>query len=496
MHAMGRILGLVLLFCLGLCGPARAELPRALETAFAAVAQSAGGATDVSLRLLIDNLEAWFARWWLVERAKKSIDCTYFVAEDDVFCTSFMGLLLQKAKAGVQVRLMLDFRGAYKLLRAPVGQQYLRDLTSTGRVQVRIFNPAFRSIFEAFGSVRALVASNHEKILIVDGEWLVTGGRNLSNDYFARPADHPDAYRDTDLLVRGAGLAAQARQAFDREWSRRTGWKFQSGLFDLVSERTEELDAVRRLMQSRLMGVALPGDQEKRAPRRYRREIALYHGLEEYRHYDPTRRAGPFPAVLLSHTARLHRETAAISQAIERFVDEAREEIVLQSPYFILSKTGRAALARAAKRGVRIVVHTNSPTSTDNLLSQLPFILEWKELLRDIPTMRLFVTREATPVHAKVYVFDRTVSIVGTHNIDPLSDRINAENAVAVNSAVFATTNREQLKADLARSIEYRISIGADGAPVEVVGPGHVATPERMREILRLKWALVFRPLL
>lgn len=498
---MGRFLGVLLslLVLRGAAAPARAELApaaRTLDAAFALVAAGAGGATKVSIALLTDNLEAWFARWRIVDRARTSIDCTYFVAEDDVFCTSFLGLLLQKARAGVHVRLMLDFRGAYKLLRAPVGQQYLRDLTSTGRVKVRLFNPAFRSVFEAFGSVRALVASNHDKLLIVDGEWLVTGGRNLSNDYFARPADHPDAYRDTDLLVRGAGLAALARGAFDREWSRRTGWRLASGLFDLVSERTQELEAVRRLMESRLLGVPLTDQQLARVPKRYRREIALYHGFEEYRNYDPSRDSGPYAATLVAHTARLHRESAAISQAMERFVDAAREEIVLQSPYFILSAGGRAALARAAKRGVRIVVHTNSPTSTDNLLSQLPFLLEWKSLLKEIPTLRLFVTRDPWPVHAKVYVFDRAVSVVGTYNIDPLSDRINAENAVVVHSDSFAHRNVEALKRDLARSLEYRIVIGPDGQPVEAVGPGQVSTPERLREIMRLKWALVFRPLL
>lgn len=491
---MVALLALLMLLCGARAG--RAETVRSVGATFEEIAATAGGATPVSISLLNDNLQAWFARWWIVERARTSIDCTYFVADDDVFCTSFLGLLLARAREGVKVRLMLDFRGAYKLLRAPLGQQYLRDLTSTGRVSVRIYNPAFRSIFEAFGSVRALVASNHEKLLIVDGEWLVTGGRNLSAEYFARPADLADAYRDTDLLVRGAGLAAQARVAFEREFARRTGWKLMAGLIDTLSERTDELAAVRRLMHARLNAIPLTPEQEAAVPAAYRREIRLYHGLSEYRAFDPTRDAGPFPSTLLAHTSRVHHEPASISRALERLCDAAREEIVMQSPYFILSAAGRAALARASARGVRIVVHTNSPESTDNLLSQLPFLLEWKGMLRDIPTMRLFVTRRPTPVHAKVYVFDRTVSVVGTHNMDPLSDRINAENAVIVNAPAFAARNVDALKADLAESLEYRIRVLPDGTPQELVGPGQVASPERIREIMRLKWLLMFRPLL
>lgn len=476
--------------------PGRAEAVRSVSATFDVIAAESGGATPVTLSLITDNLHAWFARWRIVERARTSIDCTYFVADDDVFCTSFLGLLLKKAREGVKVRLMLDFRGAYKLLRAPLGQQYLRDLTSTGRVAVRIYNPAFRGIFEAFGSVRALVASNHGKLLIVDSEWLVTGGRNLAAEYFARPPDLADAYRDTDLLVRGAGVAAQARAAFEREFARRTGWKLMAGLIDTLSERKRELEAVRGLMHSRLTGNAQPPEQAAQVPGAYKRELRLYHGLEEYRTFDPTRDAGPYPSTLLWHTARLHHEPAAISRALERLCDAAREEIVLQSPYFILSHRGRAALVRASARGVRIVLHTNSPESTDNLLSQLPFLLEWKELLRDIPRLRLFVTRKATPVHAKVYLFDRTVSVVGTHNLDPLSERINAENAVITSSPEFAASNIKALQADLQDSVEYRMRALPDGTLQEVVGPGTVATPERIREIMRLKWLLVFRPLL
>lgn len=492
---MRALLSLLLaFFCLA--GVARAELSPALPDAFAQISSAAGGASPVTLKLLTDNLESWFARWWLVERARATIDCTYFVAEDDVFCTSFLGLLLRKARAGVKVRLMLDFRGAYKLLRAPLGQQYLRDLTSTGNVAVRIYNPAFRGIFEAFGTVRAMIASNHEKLLIVDGDWLITGGRNLSADYFARPADWKDAYRDTDLLVRGAGLAAQAKRAFELEFARRTGWKLMAGLLDTLSERTAELDAVRALMDSRLKGTALSPEHAANCPGQYKREIRIYHGLEEYRQFDPERDNPPVPAALLFHTARLYHEPAAIANALIRLCDAAREEIVLQSPYFILSDAGKAALKRASARGVRIVVHTNSPDSTDNELSQLPFLLEWKELLRDIPTMRIFVQKSDVSVHAKVYVFDRLVSVVGTHNLDPLSDRINAENAVISATPWFAAKNIEILKTDLANSVEYRMRVLPDGTLQEVVGPGTIASPGKLRSIMAKKWMLMFKPLL
>jgi putative cardiolipin synthase len=55
----------------------------------------------------------------------------------------------------------------------------------------------------------------HDKVLIVDGELAITGGRNMADEYF----DYNQAYnfRDRDALVMGAVVPAM-RDSFERFW--------------------------------------------------------------------------------------------------------------------------------------------------------------------------------------------------------------------------------------------------------------------------------------
>jgi hypothetical protein len=136
-----------------------------VEEAFEAIAAASGGAHPTRVRLLTDNAEAWYARWNLVAAARETIDFTTYEAADDAFMASFIGLLIRKAKQGVRIRLMLDFRGARELLRARLGQQYLRDLVAAGAVDVRVFNPPFRSLPGIVSDPLATIACNHQKLV-------------------------------------------------------------------------------------------------------------------------------------------------------------------------------------------------------------------------------------------------------------------------------------------------------------------------------------------
>ena len=60
---------------------------------------------------LYGNVEAWAARWRLIESADESVDVVTFILYDDVFGRAFLGLLARKADQGVRVRLLVDATG-------------------------------------------------------------------------------------------------------------------------------------------------------------------------------------------------------------------------------------------------------------------------------------------------------------------------------------------------------------------------------------------------
>ena len=66
----------------------------------------------------------------------------------------------------------------------------------------------------------------HDKIILADGEIVITGGRNIGNKYFDE--DHPNASRDRDIMI-GGDVYALVPRRFCSIWilmrSGRRRWK-------------------------------------------------------------------------------------------------------------------------------------------------------------------------------------------------------------------------------------------------------------------------------
>ena len=105
-----------------------------------------------------------------------------------------------------------------------------------------------------------------------------------------------------------------------------------------------------------------------------------------------------------------------IEDAYLHFIGEAREEIVIASAYFFPGRRFRRALLDAAARGVRVVLLLQGKVEY-SLLHYASRALYGALLNADIEIREYY----RSFLHAKVAVFDRRVSSVGSSNIDPFS---------------------------------------------------------------------------
>lgn len=137
-----------------------------------------------------------------IAAARSSIDLATFIFEP---CEPSVQVLLEtlaaRARDGVRVRLLLD-NVTQKSAPKNAMLAYLREAGA----EIRFYNP-----YE-------LNMRMHIKFLVVDGRRLVTGGRNLSDRYFAYSSELN--YIDRDVLVEGAA-AARAVDSFEELW---TSW--------------------------------------------------------------------------------------------------------------------------------------------------------------------------------------------------------------------------------------------------------------------------------
>jgi len=496
---MGRSYPSVLLFSvllLVVLAPfARADV----EAAFDAIAAEHGGALPARVRLITDNADAWYARWYVIDHAKTSIDATYYIVDNDPFGRSFLGLLFKKAKEGVKIRLMVDARGSTALSRTFLGQDILQEMTENPNIELRVYNPIMKALLRLPEDVRNVVASNHQKLLIVDGEWLIAGGRNISQNYMLTRDDFPEAFRDTDVMIQGGSTPAAAKTAFEEEWAKPANTHIKPDAFGNWVSRRLDLELARRVMQAHIMGLApvdgaATGLGHKLAEEQA--DVEGYTHLTSYAAFQPFQGEREYPVLLLGKHSLYRNTRNDVTENLERLCDAAEKEILIQNPYVVLTDGARAALKRASDRGVDIVISTNSPESSDVMLTQALFLREWKTLMRDIPRLRIHAVEGHKMLHAKVFVMDRKVAVVGSYNMDTLSEEVNAEDVALVRSAAFAGMNAHRIEEDLGGSIEYKIRVAADGSVEQVTGPSDHVQSTVMRWVETLGILAFLRPLI
>lgn len=424
---------------------------------------------------LANNPEAWWVRWKLLRNASRSIDVTYFIVSDDAFGLSFLGLLAQKAREGLRIRFMVDSRGSKTLSSGISGRAgYLEDLARMPNVDVRVFNPVSNALLRLPKDLRHAVASNHDKIMVIDDEWVLTGGRNVSQEYFAGFADDPKAFRDTDVLLHGYGPAGRAREAFTEEFDLLKNRDVQAD-YPGWTARTYELELARQVMERYLIDggfydEATIGPKLRPLARKLQEQLEKLPSIAELAHKDPLPRTKRFPTLVLDKSSFTHKLRNDISQNLFRLIDSAEHSVVIQNPYIVLTDELAAALVRAAERGVKIVIHTNSPTSADHLIVQGFFLKDWRRILQHLPGARIFGSKERA-IHAKVMIVDDRVTMIGTYNLDPLSESVNSEVAALIEDRGFAARVRKDIADDIEHSYEYWVKRDEAGNVVEEYGP-------------------------
>jgi phosphatidylserine/phosphatidylglycerophosphate/cardiolipin synthase-like enzyme len=437
----------------------------------------ANGIMDPSgrVRLIYNNFEAWYTRWKILNEARRSIDVQYFIVDDDIFGMSLTGLFLRKAKEGVKIRFMMDARGTKGFTRKLMGQDFIQELVEYPNVEVKVFNPVNQNIATLILDVKKMIASNHDKIVVVDEEYAIVGGRNISKDYFVDSVDHPTAYRDCDVLIQSPEVADALDAAFTEEFAQLKSENIVSDLFGNIDIMTSPMEAAWNAMNvyirtGRLYAPERADSRTTKALKEFNEELGTYRHMTSFTGFEPMNGSHDSEIKIIDkHSKAGYRND--ITDELIRYIDGARREILIQNPYVVLTERAEAALKRAAKRGVRIIMHTNSPISTDSVATQAMFYADWKRLLKEIPTLEIYVYYGQQKLHAKNFVFDGKIGLVGTYNMDYLSEEVNSEVVAAMNSHSFSTELRRGIYQDLGKSKKYEIEVLANGDVKAVFGP-------------------------
>jgi len=174
----------------------RSHLQISVQSELSSLAEASSGfaaSSALEAKLLVGGSACFSAILLAIQNAKKHIHLEYYIFEPDTTGTQFRDALIERAKAGVKVRLLMDAIGS-----ASMGNKFLQPLVEAG-AEVAFFHRTrirWRGLWKPKINLRS-----HRKIVIIDGLYGFTGGINITDD--ENEAINPAAYRDLHIAVSG-----------------------------------------------------------------------------------------------------------------------------------------------------------------------------------------------------------------------------------------------------------------------------------------------------
>lgn len=410
--------------------------------------------------------EALIARAWLADHAQKSIEVQYFIWSTDNIGILASEALLRAADRGVKVRVIVDDL----LIDAP--DKTLLALAKHPNIDIHIYNPQ-HSVGTPFHKRLLNIAVNfrgvnqrmHDKTFIVDGKLAITGGRNMAAEYF----DYNQQYnfRDRDALLLG-DVVKIMQSSFDKFWT--------SPLSAPVEELYDGLGLMQKhvnVKDDEIQNIYSNLHTYANAPENFAPEV--HKAIDDTPHaFDRLATQIIWTQVeFISDTPGKNSNKILLggggltTQKLAQLVESANEQIVIQSPYLVMSSAAKRLFQQAIKRGVKVRINTNSLASTDNMQAFSGYrnqrnqlikmgieIFEYKpdpqikqQLLRQ--TINANKTLPVFAIHAKTMVVDSKILYIGTFNFDPRSENLNTEVGVIVQNEALAQAVQTSIEADM-----------------------------------------------
>jgi cardiolipin synthase len=339
-------------------------------------------AATASTQMHQDGRESAAALFMIIAAARSRLDICTYILGNDVFGRDVMQRLMRRAREGIQVRLLLDGVGALQLPRA-----CFKQMEAAG-VQTAIFSPLFARRTQGPRNLR-----NHRKMVIADGSRIWGGGRNIAAEYFSGGYG-VTPWRDLTFDLRGAAAQAAAAQ-FEADWIAAGGKPASADSLEMAA--AEIVAPLIKDDESQIQTAALPTAPPAMRPAR---------GRAQFLPSGPDQTEDTVHALLIDGCF------------------QARERMLAVTPYFVPDVSLETAMRLAARRGVQIDLCI--PQVSNHRLAD--FVRN--RSLRALSQAGVNIHMSPYMNHAKAVVFDESLALAGSVNLDSRSLLLNYECAM------------------------------------------------------------------
>ncbi len=368
--------------------------------------------------------------------------------------------VIEAADRGVRVRIVVDDAQFLK------GKSSLAALSAHPKIEIRVFNPwasqGAARVAETAARAKNLNRRMHNKLLIVDTQMAILGGRNIGDHYFG--LHHKYNFHDLDMVVIG-NAAAESTEIFDHFWNS-----------DRVIPATafvkeESWDAI----------------EERREG-----ELERLRDTEELSDFPITRRdwnddltllvEGMSPGTSTLEYDRLVPGTEQFSHdaalGLAEIVESAEHEVLILNAYIIPGERAMEIFRNLGERGVRVRMLTNSLASNDVPAVTAKYKKYRRPLLEAGVELYEFrahpeiqpgfvdtdpVSAKFAGLHTKAAVVDRKLVYIGSLNLDPRSIKLNTEMGMIVSSPELAAEVAAIAERDMSPANSWRVGLDERG---------------------------------
>jgi putative cardiolipin synthase len=426
---------------------------------------------------LIDDVElAYTSRLALIRGAERTLDLQYYAIHADPSTETLLQAIRAAARRGVRVRILLDDFNS-------VGEdaQVLR-LHFEPNVEIRLFNPLpgprnnlAGRVLTSLHDIKRLQKRMHNKLLVADSAWGITGGRNLGDRFFG--TGDKINFVDLDVLAAGA-VARTMATSFDRFWNDELAYPVDKLLDPQDLEKLRQLpgggdtaDGSREPPSAAAStpvsgtGTLLPNITRADASAALKppldlRTVPLV--------WAPAAFLGDEPGKVGPGDDEVNAGDTVIDGLLS-LMENAQRDVLIISPYVVPGQRMMAVYEQLTRRGVRVRMLTNSMASNDAPAAHAGYLRYRKQLLDAgveiyemradpavVPELAGSNGDSRASLHTKAVIIDGRLSVIGSMNLDLRSQIQNSEVALVIRSAVIAAECIRQTERTLA-SAAYRL---------------------------------------
>lgn len=408
------VLVYLLYFAVGALAPFAVQpvVNASYQAAFDPAAFRQTGGTDRAA-LVLDNQDALDLRLQMIAQAEKSIILTSFDIRRSQSAYDIFAALLAASERGVDVKILWDGMSGMLHGSAPA----FRALGARDNVEIRFYNqPNFLLPWTFNGRM-------HDKYLIVDGKYMVLGGRNTFDLFLGDYVPDAEKSHDNDVLIYNTAdtldhsVIGQVEGYFGRVWNQKeTRPALESVPFWAKGAVAEAQAALA-----------------SRPPYAYVPEALDYASM----------------TTPVDHVELIHNPTGILSKEptlwweLQQLMEGAEETVYLQTPYAVLNGPMYEGLSRLR---VPAEIQLNSVAVGDNFVASSDYLVNKPKLLATGSTVWEWFGDYSS--HGKAALID-DLAVVGSYNWDLRSTYVDTELMLVFHGAGF----REQLE-DHLRAME------------------------------------------